>query len=339
MTCRLALMVMILGAMAMVACGPQEPGTPEEAGDEGIHRTFERGPICVDMDVDRREITIAQRMTLSITATIDEAYQVELPSFGQQLEQFGIVDYHTTPSRLIEDGKTRITRSYVLEPFLSGEYAIPPMSLKFWKAGEDTSQVHEITTEEFSVRVASLLPEDMADLTIHDIQPPVELPSSHSLSLWLVSGACGGLVLFAAALVWRRRRQREDEVEAAVAAHETAYAELEQLIAEDLTGQGHIKRFHQRLSDILRRYIGNRFGIRAPEQTTEEFLAGLRPGIELSHEYAPLLGEFLGQCDLVKFAEHLPGADEVQRAFDTCKTFIAETAVASPPAAEETSNP
>jgi len=325
---RLALM--LLGAMAIAACEPDETGAPDRDADTGIHRTFERGPIAVDLEVDRSEITIADRMTLSIAATIEEAYQVELPSFGEQLEQFGIVDYHTVPPRLIEDGRTRTTRSYILEPFLSGDYTIPPMTLRFWKAGEDESEVHEITTDELTIQVTSLLPEDMGDLTIHDIQPPVELPSSHSLRLWLASGAAAILLLGTGAALWRRRRQRDEEAEAGIPAHETAYAELEQLIAEDLTGQGQIKLFHQRLSDILRRYIGNRFGIRAPEQTTEEFLAGVRAGVELSPEYAPLLGDFLGHCDLVKFAEHQPDPAEVQGAFDTCKTFIAETAVELP---------
>jgi hypothetical protein len=37
------------------------------------------------------------------------------------------------------------------------------------------------------------------------------------------------------------------------------------------------------------------------------------------------LGEFLGHCDLVKFAKHRPGAEQIQRTFDLVKNFIEKT--------------
>ena len=38
-----------------------------------------------------------------------------------------------------------------------------------------------------------------------------------------------------------------------------------------------------------------------------------------------LLDEFLGHCDLVKFAKHRPTDEEIRRAFDSAKAFIAGT--------------
>ncbi len=66
------------------------------------------------------------------------------------------------------------------------------------------------------------------------------------------------------------------------------------------------------VSDAVRGYLEGRFGLRAPEQTTEEFLAGLAgkelPGMGDSAG----LGEFLGWCDLVKFAGWKPGGPELE---------------------------
>jgi len=75
----------------------------------------------------------------------------------------------------------------------------------------------------------------------------------------------------------------------------------------------------------LRRYIENRFGLQAPEQTTEEFLASLRTGTTLVQQYQTLLSEFLNECDMVKFANYAAGADDAQHAHDRAVRFIEET--------------
>ena len=79
--------------------GENSKASPEKK-TEGIHESAERGPARVTLDVDKKQITIAQRINLTISVEIDEDYDVELPSFGDKLEQFGIVDYHNSQ----EDG-------------------------------------------------------------------------------------------------------------------------------------------------------------------------------------------------------------------------------------------
>ena len=108
-------------------------------------------------------------------------------------------------------------------------------------------------------------------------------------------------------------------------AHEVAYARLQALIAEDLVGAGRIKEFYQRINAILRHYIEDRFHLRAPERTTEEFLAELRETNHLNEQHKASLGQFLEHCDLVKFAKHQPGEAEIQRTFDLVKQFIETT--------------
>ena len=96
-------------------------------------------------------------------------------------------------------------------------------------------------------------------------------------------------------------------------------------MAENLPEQQRIKEFYSRISDILRHYIENRFGLHAPEQTTEEFLGALSVTRTLTPPQKELLKAFLKHCDLVKFAEHIPGDEDIQRTFDSCKHFILET--------------
>ena len=292
----------------------------------GILKTYERGPVTVTLQTDKQEITIADRLNLTVSVTADEEYEVELPGFGEKLEQFGIVDYHTSQPKLTDEKRSEISRSYVLEPFLSGDYTIPPMNVGFWKKGAQNTDSHAIETEEITIHVASILPEDMEKVTLHDIKPPVALPTSYRVWIW--SGSLAGAVLcigLAAVFLIKRGRKADEAVQHAIPAHELAFDELEALVAENLVEKGEVKRFYQRISDILRRYIERRFGINAPERTTEEFLTGIKTGHDFPETYHGLIKNFLTHCDLVKFAEHQPTTENIQQIFDSCKDFILGT--------------
>ncbi len=338
-----AMILMLCCFICLMSCDKPEKGpdavqnSKNEASDQGIHTTFERGPVTIYIDVDKKEITLAERLKFAISVEGDENYAFELPRFGDKLEQFGIVDYTTTQPRLVEKNRTRISRSYVLEPFLSGDYKIPPMTVVFREKGNNDSPYHEIETEEIVIKVTSLLPQDQKDLVIHDIKPPVDLSMSRMVWIWAgVVAAVLIIILPAAFFIAKYLWNKNNNVQAERPAHEHAYRALEALVREDLIGKGQIKLFYQRISRILRQYIELRFGLHAPEQTTEEFLAGIDKGNQLPEKYNPLLKNFLVHCDLVKFAEHQPTTEDIQKTFDSCKAFIAETKMADPAEATTT---
>ena len=60
--------------------------------------------------------------------------------------------------------------------------------------------------------------------------------------------------------------------------------------------------YHTALSDVVRRYLADRFGLPATRQTTAEFLETVRRSGRLSAEQQALLRDFLERCDLAKFA-------------------------------------
>ena len=315
---------LLTGTMLWTGCGT---GNVDEAveTEQGIERTFDRGPIQVTLRIDKEEPTIADRIQLSMEVTADEDYEVRMPRFGEKLEQFGIVDYDTTQPELIEGNRTRQSRSYILEPFLSGEYSIPVMKFIFSKKTEDDAILHELETEAITLQVKSLRPEAAAELKIHDITPPEELPKEPVSRAWLMLGGVVLVLGAAGAVLIFRRRKEVKNLQPVIPAHETAFQQLEALVAENLPEKHAIKEFYQRISDILRQYIENRFGLHAPEQTTEEFLGTLAVTRTLSPPQKQLLKEFLKHCDLVKFAEHQPTTEDIQKTFDSCKNFIVET--------------
>ena len=322
-----ALAALAVATLAFAGCQRDARPPDRESGAEpaGIEKTFERGPLEVILRLDNSKPTIADRITLEIEATARGGYEVEFPSFGEKLEQFGIVDYSSTQPELLEDDRVRQSRTYVLEPFLSGEYRIPPMTFRFRKRDGAEEDSHELQTGELTVEVASLLPGEAGKLEIHDIKNPVELPREPPEWLWPAAGGLAALFLAGGLFAFIRRRRGGPPAPPPRPAHEIAFEELEALVAADLPAKGEIKAFYQGISDILRRYIENRFGLRAPERTTEEFLAELGAGQILDPAHKTLLDRFLHHCDLVKFAEHQPRHDDIQNTFDSCKSFILET--------------
>jgi hypothetical protein len=321
---KLFILTMLLCAFLFASCKNDSTGDkPVDKKPEKIHETIERGPAKVTLEADKKEITIAEQVNLAITIDIDEEYEIELPSFGDKLEQFGIVDYHTAQPELKGDKRKIIRRTYILEPFLSGDYPVKPMKIIFFKKGD--KEKHSIETPEITIRVNSLLPEDVKDLKLHDIIPPLSYPRSYMVWIWGGIGSAMLILMAGGIYFYRKRYMRVDAIEIRLKAHEIAYNDLKALVEENLIDKGEIKEFYLRLSSIIRRYIENRFGLRAPEQTTEEFLKGLESAQGFPDQFKPLLNNFLRHCDLVKFARFEPETKDIQGSFDSCKAFIQGT--------------
>ncbi len=107
--------------------------------------------------------------------------------------------------------------------------------------------------------------------------------------------------------------------------HQIALKALEALRAKGWIEALKIEPFYVELSAIVRRYIEARFGLRAPERTTEEFIRDALSSRKLSDVHRDLVAGFLEQSDLVKFARHAPGATDMQNALDSAGRLVHET--------------
>jgi len=157
---------------------------------------------------------------------------------------------------------------------------------------------------------------------IRDIRGPVPIPVS-----WHVPAAIVAGLLLAAAIVWlvRRRRRRSVPLAAPPTADAVALAALEG--ARMLMDPARAREFGIAVSDAVRTYIEARFDARAAHRTTEEFLhdlmadgtAGLAP-------HRTLLADFLGHCDLAKFAREPLTVPDMDAMLASAVTFVRRTA-------------
>jgi len=317
-------MLLCCGVLWLCAgCGKSPDGKVGKAQFE-IDKDYERGPLTVHVRADKAKITIAETVMLELEAAIEPGYEVQIPKVDKVLESFGIVDWDNLGDKLDPNDRVVSTYQYRLEPFLSGTYPIPAFTFEFYDVNSPEENKYELTTEPIDIEVTSLLGEQRAELKIEDIEGVVEMPRPKSFAwVWVLIIA----VVVAAAGLWLylRRKRVKELVRIFKPAHELAYERLRALVNEDLVGAGRIKEFYERISDILRHYIEHRFSLRAPERTTEEFLAELANTDVLPAAEKQRLGEFLQHCDLVKFAKHNPTTEQIQETFDLVKDFIEKT--------------
>jgi len=132
----------------------------------------------------------------------------------------------------------------------------------------------------------------------HDIAPPVDYSL---LSPWLiflgvfVSLTVIGLIIWFVAKSFRRPTPPQPPRERALALLEQIRAQITEI---------NPYRFSIRVSDILRRYVTEQFGLPVTRQTSVEFLNGVRGSSPFSEDEKSLLEDFLNRCDLIKFARY-----------------------------------
>lgn len=141
---------------------------------------------------------------------------------------------------------------------------------------------------------------------------------------WL-AGAGGLLSLLALAWWLRRPRASHYAREVAVPPHVRALRELQRLRDAVRSTPAQVDAFYVATSQVLRDYVEERFAVRAPERTTEEFLRELEGSVELLREHRSELRQFLLQCDMVKFARHLPGEAEHLATWQQAVAFVEAT--------------
>ena len=160
---------------------------------------------------------------------------------------------------------------------------------------------------------------------IRGLKGPVEIPTGWEWVWWLLGAVAAAIVAWRV-YKWWRKRQLTPKAAVVIPAHRRAKDRLRGAL--DLISNPYA--YCSLLSDVVRGYIEDRFNYKAPERTTEEFLAEVQTGTRLTLEQQALLSDFLQRCDLVKFAKHEPAEPELRALYDAALKFIDETAETAP---------
>jgi hypothetical protein len=246
-------------------------------------------------------------------------WQVLGDTISKEIE---IVEAGPIDTVLSADKKTYfLTKTLTITSFDSGFQVIPPF--RFLKDGnsERYFETQALLLEVTSVPVN-------ADEDIRDIKDPIEIPFSLTEALPYIFAF---LALLALGIYLFRYFKKKNiitpiilEKEPELPPHAIALQKIEELKAQELWQQGHVKQYHSVLTDILRVYLEQRFTINALEQTSDEILSSCR-SLPIQEHSKSGLQQLLQLADLVKFAKTMPLPDQNVQSITHAIAFINAT--------------
>ena len=325
--------MLLLFITLSIGCGSDEkhttpsPLTPPQTRAE----TLTWGPINLDFTFTPATVTIDRDVLLDLKISAPEHVSVTIPPLDDRLTGLKASgQYEDEPTT--RDGATTRVLHLRLTPQIADEYRLAPFPVTY-------------TDARTAPPVSGWFPTRPLVL---ESRPPVEGAPGRTLAsdpqplhirppFRTVAGYIGLILLGIGILValWKLTRRVREEVQLRrLSPKERALRELRNLLAKDLIARGQVKDFYLELTMIVRRYIERRHAIRAPEQTTEEFLEAVSRDGRFTADVLTRLRAFLQAADMVKFAAHQPSSDAIGHATSTAEAYIASESDPSDPAAK-----
>lgn len=317
-----------LSAVLLFVAGCGNTFNPETAASptsEAIQRVTEKGPVKLTVHITPPEPRLSDLVEMEVRVTAEPNVEIKPPAFGAAVGDFLVRDYsERSPKTSTEETANVRTFYYQLEPVHSGTHLIRSVSIEFIdnrETSEEKGKVALIESDPIEVKITSELSDQVPDLAqLEPMLPPQ--PLEDSSSWWWLGTA--SVAVAAALIATRLRRRRQNQIIPIVVKtpEEIAQAALTQLLSEELPNRGLFKEFYVRLTGIVRIYIEGKTGLKAPEQTTEEFLREIRTRDVFTADRSVRLKEFLEAADMVKYAGQQPGVDQIERSIQRAKEFI-----------------
>ena len=214
-----------------------------------------------------------------------------------------------------------IRASVVLSPFEEGKYELPGIPVKVESADRcDTLVFEPVELEVFPIQI------DTATFVIKDIKGLRTYPLTFVETVpWII-----GLLLLAAVAVLIIRLVRKHRRQVETASHKdpphiVALRKLDRYRGDKYWAPEKQKLFYSGITDALREYIDERFGIDAPEMTTAEIFCSLKGSKAFSPELYGELKALFETADFVKFAKMTVGDEENAKALPLAVRFVTET--------------
>lgn len=317
----LALLLLLApGCTPSSAPDPKDAPASSRSADTRRVEDMSWGQVELTLTAEPADVHLEQDLLLTLEVRHPTHLRVELPPLKDRLEGFLLAgSYGGDP---VEEGAYTSRRiHYRLTPTLAERYRIAPMAITTTDTTRYPPDSAWFATRPVLFQRAGLLsPEAIPDAPSVALQPRWIPPSARGILI--VTGIVLAVVALLALLIWLISRIQHQVKLMRMSPKERALTELRKLLALHLIEKDQLKEFYLRLTMIVRRYIERAHHVRAPEQTTEEFLSAAREHPDFTPETVAKLERFLQAADLVKFAGVQPGSASADAATHTARDYI-----------------
>ena len=206
--------------------------------------------------------------------------------------------------------------------FDEGIYYLPPLAVqRLSKDGVLDTLVFEPQKLEIKT-----MPVDTATFKPHDIKEPIRYPVTFAeVAPWVAGGlALAGLIALIVWLVIRYRRKHNPEYIKKDPAHIIALRKLDKYRGNALWAPEKQKTFYSGITDTLREYIADRYGIGAMEMTTAEIFNDMK-NTDAPADLLEELKELFDRADFVKFAKFTASDEDNAKALPSAVRFVTST--------------
>ena len=308
-----ALLLVAASGEVRAAGASADAGAPAAAADPDAPTVAAR--------VDEATAHVGDAITLTVTAVARRGVPVNLPNV-LDLGPFSLLERAESEADL---GDGRVRREFILKvaAYEPGPQTIPGVEVTYLGQGGGVHQTH---TQPVEVKIASLIANE-PEPALKDNAPPVAVLKQDLRLVYVAGGllaaAVGALVTW---LVVRRLRQRVVVRPGPPPrpAHEIALERLDRLGSYGFLENADNRPFYFAVSEIIRDFLGARFGFDSLELTTDELMdeLGRRAGQQLVLNE---IGRWLSACDLVKFAKISPTAREARGTLELAIQIVKST--------------
>ncbi len=325
------LLVLVVGWLSVAGCTPTNRSVSSAvSSEETIEQVKEKGPVKLVLRLSPPTPRLSDLVDFEIEVTSAIDVEIEPPAFGESVGNFLVRDYveksEASSDKKPAEKSNSVTRRfrYRLEPVHAGLHLIRSIAVVFVDnrpESENRGQESFIESDPLEVKITSELGDKVPSLAdLAPMLPPRPLERASSWKwLWLVVP----IALAIGWVVWtRKHRTKQESGPPPLSPTEIAHRALAELLAENLPSQGRVQEFYIRLTGIVRVYIEGTTGVRAPEQTTEEFLRTMHSRDLFSLAQSVRLQEFLEAADMVKYAGQQPNPEQIELSIARAREFV-----------------
>lgn len=289
--------------------------------------------IKIKAELDSAAILIGDQVKLNLEIEFPEEIDVFFPVPSDTLsEHVEIIERSLLDTVQLENNRLSVKQEYLVTSFDTGHHVIPPFEFIFsYNEFKDTAQSNPTVLHVFTLpKIDSLMNALQGPI---DIKPPYEAPLSFKeVAPWILGTLLLAGLLFLIIYAIKRRRNNQPifsfPQKPKEPAHIIALRRLDEIKEEKIWQQGKTKEFYSQVTDTLREYIEDRFGINALEQTSDETIAAFKANEKLLDTTTfGNLQRILKNADLVKFAKYEPLPDENNLALIDAFFFVNQTKI------------